>query len=531
MSETRAVDEAPLYSEQFLMTAVPDLLVELWRRDSREADEIVAALRATGFTVDDSLRTAAERKATVFRFRLAEPGDKTFERRLRAAITKRLGKATGDDRAWNIGRFRAGVISSGKTVDMRLSAEYATTELRAAAVDWIAGMDAAEWAVRHRFVDDSPANERAADASRAEFSPRSAEVHLHDEHGPRASLLVPATVRAPDALSADSEKGFAALIDYLSEALGASATPGSWEREGRSFTLRSTGATSRRPYLKVTFETTSDAASGAASGRASGATGDSPRLDQNPAARVRSDAKRYSPDQLLAAIPALIEDLWKRDSREPEAVLDALHSAQLTVDDDERASATQGHAHFRFRFDPAPDDGFERQLRSAITKRVGKHSGTDRHWNIGQLTASLTVSGRGVGVHLHPEYSAAELRDAAADWLQGADAAAWAARHRYIDDRPALERTADSPSPFSPSAVTVYLHATTGPRASFFLAPGVRAPGSLPADDDARFASVVEYLVEALGPASGDGRWVRENRAFTLRRMRSRTRVVEFTTI
>lgn len=529
MSETRAVDEAPLYSEQFLMAAVPDLLVELWRRDSREADEIVAILRATGFTVDDSLRTAAERKATVFRFRLSEPGDKTFERRLRAAITKRLGKATGDDRAWNIGRFRAGVISTGKTVDMRLSAEYATTEMRAAAVAWIAGMDAAEWAVRHRLVDDRPANERTADASHAQFSPRSAEVHLHDDHGPHASLLVPATVRAPEAVSADSEKGFAALIEYLAEALGASTTPGSWERDGRSFTLRSTGATSRRPYLNVTFETTSDAASGVASG----ATGDSPRLDQKPATRVGSDAdeKRYSPDQLLAAIPALIEDLWKRDSREPEAILDAVDSAQLTVNGDERALAAEGHAHFRFRFDQAPADGFERQLRSAITKRVGKHSGTDRHWNIGQLTAALTVSDRGVGVHLHPEYSAAELRDAAADWLQGADAAAWAARHRYIDDRPALERTADSPSPFSPSAVTVYLHAPTGPRASFFLAPGVRAPGSLPADDDARFASVVEYLTEALGPATSDGRWVRENRAFTVRRMRSRTRQVEFTTI
>lgn len=523
MTETREVGEPALYSEQFLMTAMPALLEELWHRDSREPEQILGAFGAAGFAVDDAMREAIERKGRSIRFRLDAPADDAFARRLRAAVTKRLGKTTGPEKAWNIGCFRAGVTASGRSVDLRLFAEYSVSELRAAAADWLGGTDAAQWAVRHRYVDDRPVAERTADAARATFSLRSAEVHLHDDEGPHAAVLIPATVRAPGSALADSEPGFSALLAYLTETLG-SATGSAefrWERGARAFTMRRSSPTSRTPYLSVRLVTDSDDTGEAPTA----AHANSPGTAESRGA----EKERYAADRLLASIPAMIDDLWTRDSREPSVVLAALERAGLGIDDEEREMAEDGLLTFRFALG-GPAEGVERALRAAVTKRVGKASGTDKHWHLGRLSATVSESRGTVRLRLAPEYSATELRDAAADWLQGADAAAWAVRHNYLDGRPALERTADQRAPFSPRA-TVHLHPPLGPRASFFLPPGVRAPGTKPADDDARFASVEDHLAEALGPPSTPGQWVRENRAFTFRRMRSRTRRVEFTTL
>ncbi|MCK2030062.1 hypothetical protein [Microbacterium galbinum] len=533
MSDTRAIDEAPLYSAEFLMTALPDFLEEVWRRDSRRPDDLLAALSAVGLTVDDDARVAAVRPAAPFRFRLAEAGEATLERKLRAAVTKRLGKASGDDRAWNIGRFRAGLIASATRVEVRLFAVYAVTEMRAAAVEWLEGTDAEDWAIRHRFIDGRSPSEQAADASREHFVPRS-YLDLDDEESPRVTLLLPATTRAPGSRAADDAGRLADIESYVTEALGPATEEGRWARGAREFTLRPGAPTSRRPYVNAAFATVATPGPAGTSGPAATAPAATPAASDAPPATAadsaRPKAPEYSPDHLLTAIPALIDDLWRRESRDADAILAAFEANGLAADD-VRPELSSLHPYAHLVFTAEPDAGFERRLRAAITKRVGKPSGTDKHWNLGHLTATVTATNRSLGLRLSPEYSAIELRDAAADWLQGAEATAWAARHRYLDDRSPLDRAADSPPRFFPSAVRVYLDASPGPRATFFMAPGTRAPGTRPDDDDARLASVEQYLTEALGPAEGAGRWVRENRVFTIRRMRSRTRSIEFRTL
>lgn len=509
-----AANDSVAYTHDALMTAVPDFLDEVWRRDSRRPTDLLAAVESAGLSVDDAARAASVTPSTPFRLSTIEPGDKAFERRLRAAVTKRFGRSSGDDRAWNIGRFRAGVIATSRGVEVRLFAVYAVTELRPAVADWLDGMDAAEWAVRHRFVDSRAAEHSAADASREHFFPRSARFVLDDEEGPHASLLVPATTRAPGSHAADDAGRLADIEQYLTDAVGP-ATGGRWERNGRSFVLRASTPSSRRAYIALDFATTAGA------GASSPAAASSPPRDDAaiPAAH------------LATAIPALLDDLWTRETRDPAAIADALRAAGLPVDDDAVAAR---RPYLRFAFSDAGTDAgaaaFERRLRTAVTKRVGKPSGSDKHWHLGGLSAALVVGRRGVTLNLSPEYSATELRDAAADWLQGADAAAWAVRHGYLDDRAALEKAAE-PRHFTPSAARVYLDSSPGPRASFFLPPGIRPPGTKPADDDTRFDAVLQYLAEALGPSTREGRWEREGRAFGIRRMRSRTRSVEFRSI
>ncbi|MFK0402722.1 hypothetical protein ACIQTT_10360 [Microbacterium sp. NPDC090225] len=524
MSDTRAIDEAPLYSAEFLMTALPDFLEEVWRRDSRRPDDLLAAVSAVGLMVDDDARVAAVRPAAPFRFRLAEAGEATLERKLRAAVTKRLGKASGDDRAWNIGRFRAGLIASATRVEVRLFAVYAVTEMRAAAVDWLEGTDAEDWALRHRFIDGRSPSEQAADASREHFVPRS-YFDLDDEESPRVTLLLPSTTRAPGSRAGDDAGRLADIESYVAEALGPATEEGRWSRGVREFTLRPGAPTSRRPYIDAAFATAGPAAP---VGTATPATSDTTPATAPEA--LRPKAPEYSPDHLLTAIPALIDDLWRRESRDADAILAAFEANGL-AGDDVRPELAERHPYVHLVFTAEPDAGFERRLRAAVTKRVGKPSGTDKHWNLGHLTAAVTATNRSLGLSLSPEYSATELRDAAADWLQGAEATAWATRHRYLDDRSPLDRAADSPPRFFPSAVRVHLDASPGPRATFFMAAGTRAPGTRPDDDDARLASVEQYLTEALGPTEGPGRWVRENRVFTIRRMRSRTRSIEFRTL
>lgn len=230
-----------------------------------------------------------------------------------------------------------------------------------------------------------------------------------------------------------------------------------------------------------------------------------------------SDA--YRPEDLLARIPDYLERVSSLKSRDVDSLADAARAAGLDPFDGRRGlSPDHIHQRLQLPIEGETDPTFERRLRTAVTRRLGKPSGTDKHWDVGLHEATVLVRAS-VSVILHPAYSLEELRAAALEWLDGAEWSAWLDEQGYARSEGA-----------GPTLSRASVHERDDRRSvTLFLEAGARVRDSKPADDDESFALTLGYLGDALGESVTSGVWVRGRRSFSIRRMRSHTRSVAFT--
>lgn len=230
----------------------------------------------------------------------------------------------------------------------------------------------------------------------------------------------------------------------------------------------------------------------------------------------------HSGDELVALIPRFLTGLDGGEVADPVAVRAAAEVVGLRpeVEDD------PDYIVFPFEGDR---DALMRKLRPAISRALGKPSGSLKVWFHGPYEIHVSAYSDGVEVWLRPQYSILRLRRVAAAWLAGAEVREWLVDSGFVDDGAepdpggAWPRLEDGP-------VSAFVR--TGGQSlasvSFFLEPGVHPPGK-PADaDDERYAQTVAFLAEELGEEATPGCWLRGSRSFTFVQMRSRTRSVEF---
>lgn len=228
----------------------------------------------------------------------------------------------------------------------------------------------------------------------------------------------------------------------------------------------------------------------------------------------------FTPDALVVQVPAFLESLWLLESRDP-AILDAAFLEAGLVYSAKRARHRRPDSrafHLALAEEPAPT--FERRLRAAVTKVLGKPAGSDKHWDLGCHIAVITVVNRTLGIHLRPRFSVRELRDAAADWLAGTSPEAWLASHGL--DAP------DTQSSVHGTRVRIYGESPGSLHAGLFIEPGARPPLARPTSDDENLELTLHYLADGLGTPEATGLWRRGARSFSFHRMRSRTRSISF---
>lgn len=238
-------------------------------------------------------------------------------------------------------------------------------------------------------------------------------------------------------------------------------------------------------------------------------------------------------DELTRRLPALLAAVSRIEKPDDQALREAVIASGLPYDDDPDVVMLVRSWVPIYAFPCAlvsEKAAFERKLRSAVSRAVGRTSGGDKHWDVGSYAVTLKIRGDVVALAFDPQLSIARLASAAADWLDGVDAGEWLVAYdiRDEDDR--------APSPLHlPRPAADYLGATLGSRAdqplgiSLFMEPGVRTSGSRATSDDARFDEILALLTERLGAPMKPGWWTSHSRSFAIRRMRSGTRSISFT--
>ncbi|MBZ2195082.1 hypothetical protein [Occultella gossypii] len=235
---------------------------------------------------------------------------------------------------------------------------------------------------------------------------------------------------------------------------------------------------------------------------------------------------------LIARIPDFLQTLARLDSSMPASIEQALADAGLdeVADRDPRRNAVRRHQHIGFdRSGDDDPDAFQRRLRGAITRKVGKPSGTDKRWDVGGWAVLASCRARSVSLSLHAQFSMSDLRRAAGAWLAGAEVGQWLVEHGFVDADARPDDEGRWPrSEHSLTRAFVTSRATGETRVHFFMEPGIRPPGAKSANDDERFQQTLEFLGEIPGAASTGGTWRRNSRSFSIRRMRSYTRSIDF---
>lgn len=237
-------------------------------------------------------------------------------------------------------------------------------------------------------------------------------------------------------------------------------------------------------------------------------------------------------ETMLSTLPDLAHRIWCERIAGPSALDAVLVEAGLPGVD------FRGGPYGRFDWPLAgveDEVSAERRLRSAITRRVGKPAGGDKHWDLGSFEFSLRLSRGRLRGSFNVQYSLADIRDAARDWLDGMAGREWLLRHRFAD--PAnLEPNEHGllPKPDWTTGRPMARLGDGGASASLFHDPAARPPGVKAKSDDDAYELAIAYLREALGdPDDPDTRfsspkWTRGDRYFGYRRMSSRSRSVEF---
>ncbi|EWS80387.1 hypothetical protein BF93_03770 [Brachybacterium phenoliresistens] len=244
------------------------------------------------------------------------------------------------------------------------------------------------------------------------------------------------------------------------------------------------------------------------------------------------------PDELISRLVHVATILRDAPSPEEDLLARALREAGLSIselpDDPRDGDLDEAPARLRSRDAalvalPATDDlaGFEKRLRRAMTRLLGRPSGGEHLWDVGCGDLGLSIWLRRVRLVLRPHVSYAQLRAAAVEWLDGADLQAWLIEHGLAPaDISPSDGIWDSPSrrPFHARVQSTEGRATV----TFSLDPGARPPGDRSGSDDERFASTLEYLAEVLGYSEIEGFWYRGSRSFRIWRLKSRSRSIEF---
>lgn len=227
--------------------------------------------------------------------------------------------------------------------------------------------------------------------------------------------------------------------------------------------------------------------------------------------------------ELLQRIPAFLRRLTELETMTEVGVADALAASGLDPRDDfgDRTWLTFDHL--------GHDDGasYERRLRLAITRLLGKPTGGARHWDAGCVNVGAVFRDNRVSLVLHPQFSARNLRTAVERWLDGMEVRAWLVESRFAE--PDAEPGPDGrwPTPDgSASQASVWTRTDGTTRVTLFMESGVRPPGTKGSTDQERWTDTLAYLADGLGPADRPGWWRRGSRSFRIEGMRSSARSI-----
>ena len=254
-----------------------------------------------------------------------------------------------------------------------------------------------------------------------------------------------------------------------------------------------------------------------------------------------AQAQTYSFDTILATLPRLFERVWSEaisTRKELQAAFDDAGIAHPIVFRDDHS-----RVFYDLALEPVEDvEAAERRLRSAITRRTAKPSGSLKGWDLGSFEMSLRLVARPddnffLALIIQQHHSLQDIRAAARDWLDGMGGVSWLVKHRFIDAadaevnergfyaRPATLATRSRARLHDDGRVTMSLHQD----------PGMRPAGVKSASDDEAYDNAKAFLFELLGDADeapayqgAKAKWVRGDREFSYRRMRSRSRSVDF---
>ncbi|WP_163543337.1 hypothetical protein [Occultella kanbiaonis] len=245
-----------------------------------------------------------------------------------------------------------------------------------------------------------------------------------------------------------------------------------------------------------------------------------------------ADADTESID-LIARIPDFLQALARLDSSTPASIERALAGAGLdeAADREAHRDVLPRHQHIGFvRSGDDDPEAFQRRLRGAITRKVGKPSGTDKRWDVGGWAVQVSCRARSVSLSLHAQFSMSDLRRAATAWLDGAEVGQWLVEYGFVDAGARPDDEGRWPrSEHSLTRAFVTTRATGETRVRFFMEASIRPPGTKSANDDERFQQTLEFLGEATGAPRQDGAWRRNSRSFSIRRMKSfHSRSVDF---
>lgn len=251
--------------------------------------------------------------------------------------------------------------------------------------------------------------------------------------------------------------------------------------------------------------------------------------------------QQYSMQELCERVPVFVEGVSQLHTRDPGALAQLLEAVGLvseerfgTRDVDRRPDALR---RYKFLLAEESDVGFERRLRGAVTRKVGKPAGVAKHWDAGRFEIGLNYRSS-VSLTLLPRYSLEELRVAAGLWLEGAEFNDWLLE-AGLDT---VEGIAGGPRPgtpvrtgATPARASIHTSPDKPSILSLLLEPMRRVPGTRPKDDEENYAATLEFLTARLGepshpsrPADARTRWVVASREFSVKRLRTYSRYAEF---
>lgn len=249
----------------------------------------------------------------------------------------------------------------------------------------------------------------------------------------------------------------------------------------------------------------------------------------------------YSFDTILATLPRLMERVWSEaisTRKELQAAFDDAGIADPIAFRDDSSGV-----FYDLALEPVEDvEAAEKRLRSAITRRTAKPSGSLKDWDLGSFKIRLNLVARRsdtfiLALMIEQHHSLQDIRAAARDWLDGMEGVSWLVKHRFIEsaDAEVNERGFYARAVALATRSRARLHDDGHVTVSLFHDPGLRPAGAKSASDDEAYENAKAFLFELLGDADegpsyqgARAKWTRGDREFSYRRMRSRSRSVDF---
>lgn len=236
-------------------------------------------------------------------------------------------------------------------------------------------------------------------------------------------------------------------------------------------------------------------------------------------------------ERLNADLPSLCEQIWKDDVSRPAGLEAAWIEAGMPGRVDFNGGPYGRVELVVTGFGDAAAD--ERRLRTAISRRVGKAVGGDKHWDLGGYELGMHLSGDRLGLRFSTKHSFAAVARAAAAWLAGAEGRSWLVDHDFIEPGAEPNEKGFFSRPSWMAEGPMSRLAGDQVRVQMFLDPGARPPGVTAKSDDDAYRATIDYLCDALGERDDPNPlrrpvWTRGVRKFEFTRMSSRSRSALF---